>query len=216
MDDIRVVDDVAKAALELFLDARPKTVLLTGGDTPRRLYELLAKADYDWSEVEFFFSDERCVPESDERSNLRMAEEALLSKVPARVYPMDGANCEGAGYERALRDRFADRPWFDLALYGMGPDGHTASLYPGRPEVEFTEPWVVNVPEAQWEPYVPRITLTVPVLSAATLGLLLIDGEGKRGAFSRFVRGDDIPSRLMKPERLIVLVDPAAAGTVAG
>jgi 6-phosphogluconolactonase len=141
-----------------------------------------------------------------------MAREALLSKVPARSFPIDGAGCDADGYERMLRDRFGDRPWFDLAVYGLGPDGHTASLFPGKPEVEEIERYAVRVPEAGLEPFVPRVTLTAPVLSAATLGMFLVSGEGKREALRRLLVGDDIPAGRMAPQQLVVVADPAAAG----
>ncbi|HJP65395.1 MAG TPA: 6-phosphogluconolactonase, partial [Actinomycetota bacterium] len=88
--ELRVVDEVAAAAEEEFLAARPRTVLLTGGSTPKRLYERLAAANVDWTGVELFLSDERCVPVQDDRSNERMIREALASRVPASFHPMDG------------------------------------------------------------------------------------------------------------------------------
>ena len=210
--DVRVVDDVVAAAYDLFVEAAPRTVLLTGGGTPKALFERLTGAGLPWEDMEFFLSDERCVPPSDERSNVRMAHETLLDRVPTKAYDIDGAACDAQGYERALRERFGDAPRFDLALYGMGPDGHTASLFPGHPEVKERQRWVVRIPEAGWTPYVPRVSLTVPVLSAAKVGLYLIEGEDKRGAWWRLTHGDDIPAALMTPDRLIVLVNRAAAG----
>src|SRR5205085_4913331 len=114
--DVRVVDDVAAAALDLFLEESPGTVLLTGGSTPQALYERMAELQgYPWEETEFFFSDERCVPDTDPRSNLGMAHRALLSKIPATRHPIDGANCDADGYEAMLRERFEGEPWFELA-----------------------------------------------------------------------------------------------------
>jgi 6-phosphogluconolactonase len=210
--DVRVVDDVAGAALGIFLEANPRAVQLSGGSTPRELYVRLAEADYPWDEVEFFFGDERCVPPDDDRSNARMVDRALLSKVPAHAYPMDGAKCDAESYERTLRDRFKSDLRFDLAIYGLGPDGHTASLFPGRPEVDVTDRWVVQVPEAGFEPFVPRLSLTMPALSAANLGIYLVAGEDKRAALRRLLAREDIPAARVRPERLIVLADPAAYG----
>jgi 6-phosphogluconolactonase len=211
--EVRIVDDVAGAALESFVAERPNVVLLTGGDTPRELYRRLAGLDHPWEEVEFFLSDERCVPADDERSNMRMIREALLDKVSARAYEMDGASCDAAGYEALLRARFAgEGPRFDMALYGLGPDAHTASLFPGRPEVEVTDRWCIRVPEAGWPPFVPRMSLTVPALSSAALGLFLVSGEDKREALRRLRSGDDVPAARMKPDRLVILADAAAAG----
>jgi 6-phosphogluconolactonase len=209
--EVMVVDDVAETSVDLFLAAGPRALVLSGGSTPRALYERLAFIEYPWEEVEFFFGDERCVPFDDERSNHRMASVALLSRVAARVYPIDGAECDAQGYERALRERFGDEPWFDLAVYGLGPDGHTASLFPGHPEVHESDRWVVRVPDPGMEPDVPRVTLTVPVLSAATLGVLLVAGEQKREALAKLLDGEDVPAARLTPERLVIVADRAAA-----
>src|SRR5439155_14333538 len=151
------------------------------------------------------------VPDTDPLSNFGAIHRVLLSKVPSLRHPMDGENCDADGYEASLRKRFDNSPWFDFALYGLGPDGHTASLFPGKPEVEEIERWAVEVPEAGWEPFVPRVSLTVPVLSAATLGVFLVEGEDKRDPLQRLLRGDDIPAARMQPKRLVVLADEAAA-----
>jgi 6-phosphogluconolactonase len=211
--ELRIVDDVPGAGLELFRETAPRTMILSGGSTPRALYQLLTGFDYPWPEVECFFGDERCVPRTHEHSNLRMATEAFLMEVGARVYAIDGSACDAPDFERVLRKRFDDRPSFDLAWYGLGSDGHTASLFPGRPEVEETERWVVRVPEAGQPPWVPRITMTVPVLSAATLGVFLVAGRDKREALRKLLDGEDIPAARMAPERLVVLADhDASAG----
>lgn len=211
--ELDVTDDVAGEAVEIFLAAAPKTVVLSGGSTPAAFFGRLAGLEYPWEEVEFFFGDERCVPPDDERSNARMAEEALLSKVPSTSYPMDGQTCDADAYERTLRRRFGAALRFDLAIYGLGPDGHTASLFPGRPEVDVTDRWVVQVQEAGLEPFVPRISLTVPALSAAKLGVFLVTGEEKRAALRKLLAGEDIPAARVAPEHLVILADRAAAGT---
>lgn len=211
--ELHVVNDAAAAALDLFLQVRPRTIQLSGGSTPKALYERMAGvSDYPWAEVEVFFGDERCVPADDDRSDVGMAMTALLSHVPARAFPIDGASCDADGYERTLRDRFGDHLRFDLAVYGIGPDGHTASLFPGRPEVDVTDRWVVHVPEAGWEPFVPRVSLTVPALSATPIGVMLVAGEDKREPLRRLLAGEDIPPARLRPDRLVVLADEAAAG----
>jgi 6-phosphogluconolactonase len=141
-----------------------------------------------------------------------MAMRALFGRVPARVYPMDGTGCDADGYERTLRERFGDDLRFDLAIYGLGPDGHTASLFPNKPEVDVEDRWVVRVPEAGWEPFVPRVTLTVPALSATPLGVMLVAGETKREPLRALMAGEDIPAARLRPGRLVVLADAAAAG----
>src|SRR4029077_19819160 len=113
--------------------------------------------------------------------------------------------------ERTLRDRFGDDLSFDLAVYGLGPDGHTASLFPGRPEVEVGDRWVVYVPEAGWEPFVPRVSLTVPALSATPVGVMLVAGETKREPLRKLMAGEDVPASRLRPELLVVLADAEAA-----
>jgi 6-phosphogluconolactonase len=205
------VDDVAAAAFELFVGEAPSVVLLTGGRTPQALYERLAGADLPWEDMAFFFSDERCVPDTDPRSNFAMAHRALLSNIDAARYPIDGDTCDADGYEDTLRQELGEQPWFDLALYGLGPDGHTASLFPGRPQVDERDRLVVEVPEAGWEPFVPRVSLTVPALSSARLGVFLVEGPDKRAALSRLLAGEDIPASRMDPRRLVILADREAA-----
>jgi 6-phosphogluconolactonase len=209
--ELLVVDDVGDEAVAIFLASAPRTVLLSGGRTPEGFYRRLADVDYPWDQVEFFFGDERCVPPVDDRSNARMADEALLSRVPAKSYPIDGEGCDADGYERTLRRRFGDALRFDLAIYGLGQDGHAASLFPTRPEVEVTDRWVVLVPEAGLEPFVPRVSLTVPALSAAKLGMFLVAGQDKRDPLRRLLAGEDIPASRVAPERLVILADPTAA-----
>ena len=99
-------------------------------------------------------------------------------------------------------------------MYGLGPDGHTASLFPGRPEVDVRDRWVVYVPEAGWEPFVPRVSLTVPALSATPVGVMLVAGDDKREPLGRLLAGQDIPAARLHPGRLLVLADVAAAGGV--
>jgi 6-phosphogluconolactonase len=210
--ELRVVDDVAEAALELFLEIQPRTVLLSGGATPEPFYRRLASlADYPWPEVELFQTDERCVPADHRDSNRAMIQRTLAGRVPATWYPIDGARCNAEGYERRLRARFGDRPWFDLAVYGLGSDGHVASLFAGRPEPEIRDRYAVRVPVAGAAPRVPRVTLTLPVLSAATVGVFLVTGPSKREALGQLVRGEEIPASRVRPQRLIAIADRAAS-----
>ena len=210
--ELLVVDDVPDEAVRLFLAEEPVTVLLTGGATARAFYEGLTRIEFDWNEIEFFLTDERCVPFEDERCNARMAQEALVSKVGGQAYWMDGGNCDAGGYEELLRQRFKEFPRFDLAVYGLGPDGHVASLFPGRPEVEEGERWAISVPEAGWEPFVPRVSLTTPVLSGAATGMFLVTGESKREALRRLMGDEDIPAARVAPSRCVVVADREAAG----
>ena len=175
--ELRVTADVAGAAAELILSERPRTLALAGGRTPRALYERLAGADLPWAEMDVCFGDERCVPPAHPDSNCRMAHEALLRAVPARVHRMCGERCDPEAYEHELRALFGEgEPAFDLVLLGLGVDGHTASLFPGHPALEERDRWVVRVERGDH----PRLTLTLPVLSAARMALFLVTGAEKR------------------------------------
>ena len=206
--ELVVVQDVAGAAAELFLALRPRTVALAGGSTPRRLYERLVTCAFPWSETEMFFGDERCVPPDHPNSNYRMAGEALLSKVPANVHRMPGETCDAEAYEEELRQVFgAGLPEFDLVLLGLGEDGHTASLFPGDPALEEKQRWVIRVQR----PDHARLTLTLPVLSAAKVALFLVLGAAKAEALQRLRAGDDIPAARVQAKRVVIVADGAAA-----
>ena len=169
-------------------------IVLTGGSTPRRAYELAAELQPDWSRVEVWWSDERCVPPDDERSNYGMAQAALLARLavqPAAVHRMRGELGREDGavqYEREL----GGLARFDLLLLGLGPDGHVASLYPDQPTLDETERRAIGA-EAHLQPFVDRITLTLPVLRAARAVLFLVAGADKAGAAKRAFAGE--PSR---------------------
>ena len=213
--DLRVFDDLeglVAGAVAAFLDAAPRTVALSGGNTPKPVYERLATVGYDWADVDVFFGDERCVPPDHPDSNFKMANEALLSKVPARVHPM--YDCDADGYTAELRAVFGDVdvPSLDLDILGIGDDGHTASLFPGKPALEVTDRWVVNVPEPGMPPPHPRLTMTFPVHNASRLAVFLVSGEGKRERLRQLMEGDDIPAARIAAERIVVLADRAAAG----
>lgn len=198
---------MAETGARLFLEAAPRTVALAGGSTPAGLYERLAELPYPWSGVEVFFGDERCVPADHPDSNLRMAAETLLSHVSARVHPMTG--CDPEAYERELTDVFgAGVPRFDLVLLGLGEDGHTASLFPGDPALDVLDRLAVLVDRPDHR----RMTLTLPVLSAARLAVFLVAGASKRRALTGLRDGEDLPATRVVAERVVVLADASAAG----
>ena len=205
------MDDVAGAAVELFVSARPRTLVLSGGTTPKAFYERLATVAYPWDEVEVVFGDERCVPSDSPLSNYGMARQALLARTSARAYPIDGRACDATAYERLLRERFGPAPGFDFALYGLGSDGHTASLFPDRPEIDVTDRLAVFVRDPGQGPFVPRVTMTATALSSARLGVFLVAGGAKATALGRLVRREDIPATRIRPSRLVVVSDRAAA-----
>ncbi len=197
--DIDVVADAAEAASvvaeRLAEQARAGGhVVLTGGSTPRRAYELAAKLEPDWSRVELWWGDERCVPPDDERSNYGMTKAALLDRLehgPVAVHRMQGE----LGRDDAVteyRHELAGVGAFDLVLLGLGPDGHVASLFPGFPTLDVTNRDVVGT-VAGHEPFVDRITLTLPRLCATHELLFLVTGGNKADAVARALAGK--PSR---------------------
>jgi 6-phosphogluconolactonase len=212
--DFRVTDDPAGAAADL-LTAASGQVCLTGGSTPRKAYEQVAARRSDWSGVEIWFTDERCVPPDHEHSNFRMADEALLSRISgAGVHRMrgeQGPERGAADYERELEE--AGRPVFDLILLGIGPDAHTCSLFPGDDALGERERQVVGVETPGMAPLVPRITLTLPVVNASKQIVFLVTGEDKADAVAKAFSGRRDP---MAPASLVegnamVLLDEAAA-----
>jgi 6-phosphogluconolactonase len=221
--ELRVLDDPAAEVAELLVEAASAGghVVLTGGSSPRRAYELAADAGADWSGATAWFGDERCVPPDHPDSNFAMTDAALLSRLerPPAVVRMRGeleAEAAAAGYEAEIRERLGGNPRWDLLLLGLGPDGHTASLFPGKPEVEERSRLAVGVPLAGMEPQVPRITLTLPAICAARAVVFLVTGEGKADAVARVcARAPDsgLPAAHVRPRygSLTVLLDEAAA-----
>ncbi len=195
------------AAVALFVQAAPRTVALSGGSTPRTLYRRLAETSYPWGAVDVFFGDERCVPPDHPDSNLRMAREALLSRVAARVHPMTG--CDPVAYEHELERVLGPGiPPLDLVFLGLGEDGHTASLFPGDPALGERERAAVLVDRPDHR----RMTLTLPVLSAARLAVFLVTGRAKRPALRRLIEDGDVPAARVRSSRVVVVADPDAAG----
>ena len=205
--ELVVVDDLAAVATDRFLALQPRTVALAGGATPNAFYRHLATCDYPWSETDVFFSDERCVPPDHVDSNFRMANEALLAKIPARVYRMRGEGCDPTAYEDELKQHFSGRPAFDLVLLGLGEDGHTASLFSGDAALDERDRWVARVERTDHA----RLTLTLPVLSAAKVALFLVAGATKREALGRLMAGADLPAARVQAQRVLILADKAAA-----
>jgi 6-phosphogluconolactonase len=221
---IEVLDDPAQAVADLLVEtaAAGGHVVLTGGSTPRRAYELAAARDTDWSRATVWLSDERCVPPEHQWSNYGMAHAALLSRLsaPPEAIRMEGELGPEAGagaYEAAIRERLGGEPRWDLLLLGLGPDAHTASLFPSKPEKEVTDRLVVGVPEAGMEPQVPRISLTLPALNSGRRVVFLVTGKSKQDALRRAF-GDEpdaaSPAAHVRPRagELIVYADPAATG----
>jgi len=223
--DLQVLDDPGPAAADLLATAAGGggQIALTGGSTPRSAYERAAVADVQWSRATLWWGDERCVPPDDDLSNYAMARTALLDAIagPApevhRIKGELGAHDGAAAYEAELHELFgAGMPELDLVLLGMGADGHCASLFPHQAAVEENVRLVVGVEQAGVEPYVPRISLTLPVINAAREVVFLVTGEDKAAAVARAFEaepGPDAPASLVTPAsgRLVALLDRAAA-----
>jgi 6-phosphogluconolactonase len=213
--DFEISDDPARAACELLVGSGGH-VVLTGGSTPRAAYERAAERRTDWVGVEFWFTDERCVPPDHEHSNYRMVERALFSRIEgATVHRMQGElgpHDGAAAYERELEEAGPDA--FDLMLLGLGPDAHIASLFPSDDALGERERPVAGVEMAGMAPLVPRITLTLPAVNGARRKFLLVTGEDKAEAVARAFSGRPdprAPGSLLDGE-LTVLLDHAAAG----
>jgi 6-phosphogluconolactonase len=166
-------------------------IVLTGGSTPRIAYGLAAELETDWTGVELWWGDERCVAPDDERSNYGMAKQALLDHVAVgAVHRMRGELGREQGAE-LYEQELGELERFDLVLLGLGPDGHVASLYPDQPTLDETERRVIGA-EAKLEPYVDRITLTLPMLRRAHEVLFLVTGKDKADAAKRAFRGEPL------------------------
>jgi 6-phosphogluconolactonase len=223
--EIRILDDPAAPVVEILLDAAQAggNIVLTGGSTPKRAYEACARAGVDWSGATLWFSDERCVPPSDPLSNFALADGALVGRLPKDQRPevmrMEGElgpEIGAADYEALVRERMGGDPRWDLVLLGLGPDAHVASLFPGKPEMQERSRLVVGVEQAGWDPFVPRISLTLPALNAARRVVFLVTGADKAPAMKRAFGDPPDPSSPAAHVRpgageLLVLCDAAAA-----
>ena len=202
-------------------------ICLTGGSSPQRLYQLLATEAYrsqiPWQRVHWFIGDERFVPSDDPLNNMATARRTFLDLCApaANVHPIptDTADPEQAArrYEHELQSFYGahqlDSTWplFDVVLMGVGPDGHTASLFPDYPALDETERWVVGVPQAHVEPFVPRVTLTLPALNSCREMLFEVSGADKRAILTRVLAGENLPAnRAHSMGATIWLVDKAA------
>ena len=214
--DLRVLDDPAAVAAELLADTARAGghVALSGGGTVGAAYRSAADLAPDWSEVEVWWGDERAVPPDDERSNFRLAREALLDRLevaPRAVHRVEGE----LGADEAARryDAAMDDVTLDLALNGIGADGHTASLFPHSPALDEHERRMVAA-EPALEPFVPRTTLTPPVFAATGVLVYLVTGLAKADAVKRALVDEPspaTPASLVRGRRTIALLDRGAA-----
>jgi 6-phosphogluconolactonase len=218
-----LVAEIAEAAVA----ARGRFAMaLSGGHTPEALYRMLAGEYRDrmpWDATHLYFGDERCVPPTDPDSNYRMANATLVSQVPGlerrthRIEGERGAIDAASRYDALLRGAFLDEgTTFDLVLLGMGPDGHTASLFPGSPALDERVRWAVPTDAPPTMKTRARVTLTYPVLTASRIVLFLCAGADKRERLAAVLADTGKPdapypaSRMTARERLVWLVDAAA------
>ena len=225
-----IAENAAERVLARIAQASgPAAICLTGGSSPQQLYRLLAREPYrsalPWDRVHWFVGDDRFVPPDDVLSNMGMARRLFLDHVNAPrenihaiattpATPDAAARRYEADLERFYgRDRLDPaRPLFEVVLMGLGPDGHTASLFPHAPALLEEKRWVVGVDRAGFEPFVPRVTLTFPALASTREMLFLVEGEEKREILKRVLEGNDLPaSRAQSDGKLTWLIDRAAA-----
>jgi 6-phosphogluconolactonase len=213
--EIEILDDPARACAAMLVGvaAGGGQIVLTGGSTPKAAYGELVEAvrtvGIDISASELWFSDERCVPPDDERSNYAMVKASLLEPLGELPRPVVhrmkgelGPRPSAEDYERELRA--AGPPQFDLVLLGIGPDGHLASMFPDQESLSERSRLALGVEEAGWEPYVPRVTLTLPALANARQIVFLATGENKAepvaAAFGPGATPDPrVPASLLAP-----------------
>lgn len=223
------LDQLHQATAQAFCDLAESSVSqrgvfsvsLSGGSTPKRLYEMLAERDLPWTQIHWFWGDERNVPADHDDSNFRMVSQALLDRVPApeeniHAVPVNIQQPEAAAraYESELRRFFAGQsfPAWDLALLGMGDDAHTVSLFPGTKALAETERWFVGNWVEKFNAY--RYTLTAPAVNSAREIWFLVSGRAKREALAN-VLGEKrdpqrLPSQLVNPTRWFVTSDAIA------
>jgi 6-phosphogluconolactonase len=217
--EVELVDDVpgrfAAAVIDAFIDRSDATFSLavSGGSTARRCYQRLARDGaeaIDWWAVDLYWGDERCVDPDSADSNQRLVREALLERVGAanEVHPM---RCDEGPEPYQLK--ISALPAIDVVHLGMGPDGHTASLFPGSPalDADAGRLVVMNEDPSGRNPH-PRMTFTFSAIARARLVVITVEGEAKRDAFSRVRGGEDLPVSRVRAERVLWLVDPAAGG----
>lgn len=202
-------------------------ICLTGGSSPKKLYQLLGsdawRGRIPWNRVHWFIGDERFVAEDDPLNNMAVARATFLDRnAPVgHVHPIptrtENPDQSAEAYARELQAYYGSdhldptRPLFDMVLMGAGPDGHTASLFPGYPAVDETRRWVVGVPKANVAPFVPRVSLTLPALASCREMLFEIAGHDKQPILTRLLNGETLPAvRARSNGETVWLVDQAA------
>jgi 6-phosphogluconolactonase len=233
----RDLEDISQNAAQILVEAAQLAIkargrfslVLSGGNTPRRLYEILAKSPYreqmPWKNTHVFWGDERCVPAEDERNNAHMARQILLDQVPIpdeQIHPIASTLTPlkaAENYQDTLKEYFrGNSVAFDLVLLGLGENGHTASLFPGTAVLDEKRYWVSEVYVANLRMW--RVTLTAPILNQARKTIFLVSGASKAWVLDQVINGPrqpkQLPAQLIQPQNgeLLWLVDQAAASLI--
>ncbi len=200
---IRIVDDVPRAFARLVTELTPQSIALSGGELAQRCYAALRREALEWSIVDVFFGDERIVPVESDDSNEGMARRVLLDHVsPRAVHSMVSAGADA--YDALVRTS----PPIDIVHLGLGPDGHTASLFPGTPAFDERERFVIENGD-DLHPY-RRLTFTFPAIERAALAVVTVAGEEKREPIRRIRAGEDLPGARIRARQVLWIGDRAA------
>jgi 6-phosphogluconolactonase len=212
--ELREVDDVTTAFADLAVEVvgRSGSVALSGGSTAEDCYAALAGRTLDWSGTEVFYGDERFVPVTDPDSNEGMTRRVLLDHVwPLGIHSMVGDAATPEEAAAMYDDLIAGRDPIDLVHLGLGPDGHTASIFPGSATMDVTDRFVVAAGDDA-HPH-PRLTFTYPAIARSPLVVFTVAGAEKRDALARIRAGDDsLPAARVRADRVVWLADAAALG----
>ena len=200
---VRIVDDVPRAFARLVAELTPASIALSGGELAHRCYAALRGETIAWSAVDVYFGDDRVVPIESDESNEGMARRILLDAVaPRAVHSMVAAGADA--YDTLVRDA----PPMDIVHLGLGPDGHTASLFPGTPALDERDRFVVKNHD-DLHPH-PRLTFTFPAIARARLAVVTVEGDGKRDPIRRIRAGEDLPGARIRAQQVLWIGDRLA------
>jgi 6-phosphogluconolactonase len=197
---VRIVENVPHAFARVVAEIAPRSIALSGGELAHECYAALREEPVDWLMVDVYFGDERQVPVASDESNEGMARRTLLDFVePREIHSM--ADAGAAAYDSQIRKVLP----IDIVHLGLGPDGHTASLFPGSPALDVTDRMVIETGDDK-HPF-PRLTLTFPAIARSRLALVTVAGEEKRDAIARIRAGEDLPGGRIRAEKVLWLGD---------